>query len=133
MLPIAPWATGAPSRYPPASSVPGAGAFTRRRYRSGRLSTSWRKLGGGVASPASGSGSPLGDPTLRPRRGQQQRRSGPPLVARAPGAAAARLPRLPPDARLPALRARGRPVADGRARLLRLRALRAALQAAARA
>src|SRR5829696_6451602 len=28
MLPIAPRATGGPSRYPPTSSVPGAGAFT---------------------------------------------------------------------------------------------------------
>src|SRR6188472_1560683 len=28
MLPIAPCATGGPSRYPPTSSVPGAGAFT---------------------------------------------------------------------------------------------------------
>src|SRR5690349_12796579 len=54
MLPIAPCATGGPSRYPPTSSVPGAGAFTAptvpqtrregRRRRLGRtLAEAWRR------------------------------------------------------------------------------------------
>ena len=55
------------------------------------------------------------------------------VAARAAGPAAARLPGLPPDPRVPALRARGRPVAEGRARGVRLRAVLAALQAAPRA
>src|SRR6476469_3930079 len=120
MLPIAPCATGGPSRYPPTSSVPGVGAFTRRRYRrhtgkerAADLAGPWRKVGGAVASPAWRLGKPRG-------------RSG--SAAGALGAAAGRVPRRPPDARLPALRAGGRVVAEGRAGVVGVRAVGAAVE-----
>ena len=95
-----------------------------------RFRRPWRKLGGAVACAQGGS---VGDPAVRSCRGQQQRRADRRGAARAPGPAAVRLPRLPPDARLPALRARGRAVAEGRARVVGFRALLAAVEAAPRA